>query len=471
MNGRKYGKKVIRIIRLLNEPCAAKNLSHNKMFNRNINMKFAYKLLLILTLCFCGNAFSAPATRLNMHKGQVVVLNVTDVEQVAIGDESIAQCRPMENGEMVVIATSPGETYIHVWRRGGRQNTYKVVVATENMSRSLRMARKFIENYPEIKVKEIENKLYFSGEVSRSNREAVFAMIDGFSNSVNMVKEKEFDVKPLIRLDVKIVEMRKRATTQLGIRWQQVLSGPTIGIHKAFNANNRFAIATGDPYDEQVIDDILGVMDVGDSSFYGYAGITSVLTSRIELLAENGDARIVASPKLSAKSGEKANFHAGGQFPIPVVDEFGRPSVEFKDYGVILEILPIVDSKDNINTTVNTEMSSIDFATQVNDIPGLTTRKTDTVVNLKNGDTLVISGLAMAETSNIVSKLPGLGDIPIVGGIFRTTDKSVDSKELVIFVTPYVVDAKGAKNQKVLSVGNGMMDAWKDFDISKALME
>jgi pilus assembly protein CpaC len=433
------------------------------------------KLGKYFSLCFLalysGLIIAASPIKLNMHKGEVAVLNVSDIEQIAIGDEEVAQVRPMENGEMVIIAVTAGETYLHVWRRGGRQATYNVYVTNDNMSRDLKVARTILKEFPDIKVRELEQRLYFAGEVNKSDSEAVFAMIGQFNNSVNMVKVREFDIKPVVRLDVKIVEMRKRATTQLGIRWQQVISGPTFGIHKSFKTNDNFALATDDPYDDSVVDAILSSIPMGDKGFYGYSGITSVLTSRIELLAENGDARIVASPKLSAKSGEEATFHVGGQFPIPVVDEFGRPSVEFKDYGVVLEIKPIVDRNSAINTRVKSELSSIDFATQVNDIPGVTTRKTDTVVNLNNGDTLVISGLALVETSNSVSKLPGLGDIPLVGGLFRSTDKNVDSKELVIFVTPYIVDAKSNKNQKVLSVGKSMLDAWKDFDINKALME
>ncbi len=429
-----------------------------------------YFSLCILTL-YSSLIIAASPIKLNMHKGEVAVLNVSDIEQIAIGDEEIAQVRPMENGEMVIIAVTAGETYLHVWRRGGRQSTYNVYVSNENMSRELKLARTILKEFPDIKVREVEQRLYFSGEVNKSDRDTVFGMIGQFDRSVNMVKDREFEIKPVVRLDVKIVEMRKRATTQLGIRWQQVISGPTFGVHRAFKANDNFAVSTNDPYDDEVIDDIVASIPLGDKGFYGYAGITSVLTSKIEMLAENGDARIVASPKLSAKSGEEATFHVGGEFPIPVVDQFGRPSVQFKDYGVVLEILPIVDSNNVINTRVNSELSSIDFATQVNDIPGVTTRKTDTIVNLNNGDTLVISGLALIETSNSVSKLPGLGDIPLVGGLFRSTDKNVDSKELVVFVTPYIIDAKSNTNQKVLSVGKTMLDAWKDFDINKALME
>lgn len=434
-------------------------------------MKLGKYFSLCILIFYSSLIIAASPIKLNMHKGEVAVLNVSDIEQIAIGDEEIAQVRPMENGEMVIIAVTAGETYLHVWRRGGRQLTYNVYVSNENMSRELKLARTILKEFPDIKVKEVEQRLYFSGEVNKSDRDTVFGMIGQFDRSVNMVKEREFEIKPVVRLDVKIVEMRKRATTQLGIRWQQVISGPTFGVHRAFKANDHYAVSTNDPYDDEVIDDIVASIPLGDKGFYGYAGITSVLTSKIEMLAENGDARIVASPKLSAKSGEEATFHVGGEFPIPVVDRFGRPSVQFKDYGVVLEILPIVDSNNVINTRVNSELSSIDFATQVNDIPGVTTRKTDTIVNLNNGDTLVLSGLALIETSNSVSKLPGLGDIPLVGGLFRSTDKNVDSKELVVFVTPYIVDAKSNTNQKVLSVGKSMLDAWKDFDINKALME
>lgn len=412
----------------------------------------------------------AQSTRvIDMYVGDVRVMQMADVVQVAVGNEDVVKYKPMDDGEFLVIAGSPGESKLHIWQRGSRRQTVQINVYAHNPSKSLELAQTAVQGIPGLKVRSHEDKLIFEGVISQAHSKTFEDLLSHFEHPVNLVRYRDFDVKPLVRLDVKILEIRKRALSQLGVRWHQVASGPAIGIHKSFSKRNPFRIYSEDPNGNDLEGLISSVPT--DRGLYGYAGITSALGSRIDLLAENGDAAVIAAPKLSAKSGEAANFVSGGEFPIPIVDNDGRTIVEFKKYGVLLDIIPEVDADGNINTYVSTELSAIDFANQVNDIPGLTTRSSETTVNMASGDTLVISGLASAEFSEQVAKLPVLGDLPLLGNLFKSKDKNFDASELVIMVTPHIVEVASDLNQKLVERGNEIQSRFDKYEIDARLME
>lgn len=161
----------------------------------------------------------------------------------------------------------------------------------------------------------------------------------------------------------------------------------------------------------------------------------------INLLQEDGNARMLAEPSLSTRSGEMASFQSGGEFPIAVLNQFGQPVIEMQDYGIQLEIEPVTDDDGNIISRVRAEMSSIDFSTVVNGIPGILTRNTESVVNLRSGETMVISGLMKTEDSKAISKLPLLGDIPVLGQLFTSRNFIEGRTELIILVTPRITGA------------------------------
>lgn len=435
-------------------------------------MKVAVRVLGAIAIMFYTQWIGAEVEQITMHEGDVRVIHAGDVERVAIGDDSVVNYRAIENDEMLLIAASAGETSLMIWGRGGRKQKIDIVVVAHNISKTLQQARSAVKTLDGISVREEGGVLIFEGELNAADQPLIDQILKRFPGSFTMIRPRAFDVKPLIRLDVQVVEMKKRATSQLGIRWQQTAAGPAFGVHKGLIDNDRFALATDDPYDPGVTEKILkAVGGASNTSLFAYGGMTSVLSTRIELLAENGEARILSQPKLSAKSGESSSFRSGGQFPIPVVDQFGRPSVDFKDYGITLDMTPTIDRQNNVNVKVYTEISSIDFAVQVNDIPGVTTRSTETTVNVQEGDTIVLSGLASGQQSEAVSKLPLLGDVPVIGVFFRAKDRNFDTTELIISITPYVITPDHAANQKLMKAGSEMSDYWRKKDLNLHIMD
>jgi len=170
----------------------------------------------------------------------------------------------------------------------------------------------------------------------------------------------------------------------------------------------------------------------------------------VDALQADGLAKVLAEPTLIALSGESASFLAGGEFPIPVPDEDGI-GIEYKEFGVALNFTPIVLSENKINMRVRPEVSELDYSSAVTlsgyVVPGLTTRKAETVIELADGQSFAIAGLLRESTRDAISKYPLLGDIPILGALFRSRNFQKAETELVIIATPHLVKPLDASRQ------------------------
>ena len=167
----------------------------------------------------------------------------------------------------------------------------------------------------------------------------------------------------------------------------------------------------------------------------------------LQLLLDRGKARMLAKPRLLVSSGEEASFMAGGEIPYVTENKNGGTNVEFKSYGVKLNIQPFLESEGTIRSKVRAEVSGIDLQNGVAvagvAVPALKTRWTETQVEVRPGSTLVIGGLIQDEEQTLRSGIPILSDIPILGALFRTTHQTKQQTELVIFLTPSVMGQEG----------------------------
>ncbi|RZI98001.1 MAG: type II and III secretion system protein, partial [Rubrivivax sp.] len=171
------------------------------------------------------------------------------------------------------------------------------------------------------------------------------------------------------------------------------------------------------------------------------------------------------------RSGGEAKFLAGGQVPIPMAGPLGSTSVTFKDYGIRLNITPIVDDNNLIQAKLETEVSSIDPAVTVQGIPGFATRSTSSDINLRSGQTVVLSGLVSENMSNAVDKFPVLGDVPVLGALFRSTNFIAGRTDLVVFVTPIVIDPASTANQQRLDKAKAMRERFEGALGKKGLVD
>ena len=166
-----------------------------------------------------------------------------------------------------------------------------------------------------------------------------------------------------------------------------------------------------------------------------FAPINATLTA----LVTNGKAKILSRPSVMTLSGEQATIQIGGKIPYETTNGVGSSNVSFENYGIILQFKPVVDSQNRINSAIHAEVSNLS-GQAVNGRPIISTRSADSIISLNSGMPIVIGGLMDSSETKTVQKIPLLGDIPIIGEFFKHTSKSSDKREIIIVVTPYLVE-------------------------------
>jgi len=229
-----------------------------------------------------------------------------------------------------------------------------------------------------------------------------------------------------VQVKVSVAEVQRNLVKQLGINWNasDLTFGPLV-----LNA------ATGLSFP------VNG--SAPNTGSVGYSGSAGSASAAIQAYEQVGLLKILAEPTLTAISGESASFLAGGEYPVPTgKDQSGNVTIEFKPYGVALAMTPIVLSDGRISLHVKTEVSEISSQTLNLDgttIPGLNVRRAETTLELPSGGSMVIGGLLQDSDHQAISRVPGLGTLPVLGELFRSRDYQRNETELIIIVTPYLV--------------------------------
>ncbi|SEH81093.1 pilus assembly protein CpaC [Rheinheimera pacifica] len=396
-----------------------------------------WTLCSVAVLVFATDGEASVQT-IETYVGAVKTLEPGDITRVAIGQDAILGTTVLDNGELLLIPKAAGDTELHIWTRGERKHSYLVSILAADVHRQLTQLRSIFKSFVHVAFRHESGFIIAEGKVRPEDKDLFESHITKFPNVMSLVRPEQVEFKDMISMKVQVLEINKKYTKQLGIKWDSSIFGPSIGYVHNFKANGAFAYAReGNPFID-LFEGSPAAISLGSASAHSYAGIMTGISSMINLLKEDGNARMLAEPSLSTRSGEMASFQSGGQFPIAVLNQFGQPMIEMQDYGIQLDIEPVTDDDGNIISRVRAEMSSIDFATVVNGIPGILTRNTESVVNLRSGETMVISGLMKTEDSKAVSKLPLLGDIPIIGELFTSRNFIEGRTELIILVTPRI---------------------------------
>jgi pilus assembly protein CpaC len=218
----------------------------------------------------------------------------------------------------------------------------------------------------------------------------------------------EADWESMIQMQVRLIEVRRDQLHRLGLRWDSEAAGPAVRLTAGAGMGPSIA-----------------------------ASLASELNSRIDLLQQQGVAHTLAEPVLSCRSGGTARFVSGGEVPIPVTDGLGATDVQYKEYGVILEVRPRAARDGTIYAAVDIELSQVDSGVRVGDFPGFLKRQTSTAINAVAGDTIAIAGLLLRERGRDRSAIPGLGALPLAGALFRSQRRQQRETELLVLITPY----------------------------------
>jgi len=243
-----------------------------------------------------------------------------------------------------------------------------------------------------------------------------------------------------VTLKVRIAEVNRTVLKQMGINLlsNDTTSGFHFGIAQGGGINLPDPSCVKDCPTPAVIRNAIGSTLFAHGKLFGLD-----LLGSLDIAADDGLATILAEPNLTALSGETASFLAGGEFPIPVSQSLGAISVEYKEYGVGLAFTPVVLADGRISMRVRPEVSQLSDAGSIKlngyTVPSLTTRRAETTVELGSGQSMMIAGLLQNTGNNSIDKAPFLGDLPILGALFRSTHFQKQETELVVVVTPYLV--------------------------------
>lgn len=414
------------------------------------------KYCIITLILISSKSYALMSSDIEMKVGTLNLLPIEDVKRIAVAKPGVVSAKVIDNKSVLLIAESAGETQLQIWDKNDNKGRLNITVSLIDNSALVDKVKELITGLPGLSVREVGGLVVLEGNVDKATSAKVDNIAKLVPNLTSLVTTKDLEVKQMIRMDVNIVEIGKKTLKNLGVKWGSSAAGPAFGAVSNWTSNDLFSVYSPGAVSDSIVDQIGDVL-IGSNSF-SHFGIVTGLTSQIQLLSEQGDARMLAQPTLSTRSGEKARFLAGGEIPIPLLSADGAPNVEFKEYGIKLEIEPVSDSEGNIVSYVSAEVSSVDPSVQVLGIPGFKTRETESVVNVKNGDTIVISGLVSSEMSKAVNKVPLLGSIPILGELFKSRDFADNKTELVILVTPHIVSLQGESHKNRLKRARDMID-------------
>ncbi|HET7314079.1 type II and III secretion system protein family protein [Salinisphaera sp.] len=400
-------------------------------------------LLLVLSGALASNAYAAEKY-LQVHVGSVKTVRVGTVKRVIVGNDQVLKAAPIDNGNLLLLGKAAGVTEVYVWTRGDRRHVYSVHVYAKPQYDRLSLVRSIMAPFPKVKVDQHLGKTILTGKVDQRDFKRFQNLTKQLDNVISLVKPQlNVDIQKSIAFDVRIVEINRSYVRNLGVNWNDTAAGPAFGVVTNIIPNNDFGVVSAIEGGADIagggsLQNLLGRVGTGTTKLTGYLGFTSTFGSQLQLLQSEGVARVLAAPSLSTISGEKATFLAGGDLPVSTINQFGSTNVQFRPYGIQLEILPVIDRHNNIRSTITASMSSIDNSVIVNGIPGLRRRETSSTITARPGDTIIISGLVNASENTNIDAVPWLSEIPILGQLFRSKDFQQNRTELVITVTPRI---------------------------------
>ena len=411
-------------------------------------MKFANKLLWAAVLAVSSSlAQTGPARNITLMEGRGELLQFQrDVQKVALAEPKIADAVVLSPREVMVNAKTPGHTTLLIWETGSEPARYEIEVAKDNSDWD--SFRKLIEANADggaVTVTGSGDTIVLAGSVKSaddSKRLASLAQTRA-KTVINLLKAPPPPDPRQILLQVKFAAVDRTALTQVGFNLFS-LNGKMIGGTgtEQFTPPRFTAISGNDPSTNTVnFSDLLNLFAFRPDLNIG---------ATIKALQEHDLLQILAEPNLICEEGKDASFLAGGSFPFPTITTTPTGgatapviTVQFKPYGVKLDFTPTITPQGAINLKVAPEVSSLDFTNSVTlqgfTIPSLAQRRAETEVLLKDGESFAIAGLIDQQVIETMDKVPGLGDIPILGKLFRSRSTHKSNDELLVLITPHFV--------------------------------
>jgi pilus assembly protein CpaC len=394
-------------------------------------------LVLVLSGAYAINAMAAAQVetkRIELVSGKSVVLRTeTAVKRISIANPAIADFNLLSPTEVYLTGKEAGTTNLTMWQDGRLTAVYDLVVSYD-VSKLKQQMQEMLPAEKDLRIAAANDSLTLSGKVTNAAAlNQALSLARAYAPEGKVSNLVEVGGVHQVLLEVRVAEMSKSITKRLGINLAYAFS------------NNDFSVSIlSSP--ASVVNPPTSVLNQASSAvnaLFRFDHKGSTWAGFVDALEEDGLVKVLAEPNLVTLSGQTATFLAGGEFPVPVPQDFNTITIEYKQFGVGLNFTPVVLSKDKISIKVAPEVSDLDFTNSVRlvgyVVPGLRVRKTSTTVELADGQSFAIAGLLRENVRTVVSKFPLLGDIPILGALFQSKEFQKENTELVIIVTPHLV--------------------------------
>ncbi len=391
-----------------------------------------------------------PSETLNLSAGTGTLVRLSEpMTDVFVAKDTVADVQVRSSTQLYVFGKAMGETTIYATSKSGRV-VYAANVRVANNVGSLNEMLQMAMPEARIQATPMNNLVLLTGAVSSPDDvEVAQRLVESYVGTGIAIVNRLRTATPLqVMLKVRIAEMSRTVLKQVGVNLlnRDVSSGGAIfGIGQGNPGTIKPVVNLNDPSGLPIGSSAVTFNNIVGGTTLGIFGkiLGTDLLGTLDLLQKDGVVTTLAEPNLTALSGETASFLAGGEFPIPVSQSLGAITIEYKQYGVGLAFTPIVLSDGRISMRIRPEVSELSNEGSVTlnnfTVPALTTRRAETTVELGSGQSFMIAGLLRNHNTNDVNKAPFLGDLPILGALFRSTSFRRDETELVIIVTPYLV--------------------------------
>ena len=431
------------------------------------NTAYAANNLLATTAPSAQSADEATAEPLPLTVGKQQLLQTgAAVARIAVGDPAVLDVKVLRDlnagaskntAELLLTPKSPGQTTLAIWPTKGQPQHWLVRVSGPRLLLERRLA-----NVPDHAKAMADLKLGAPKDAVLQDR----SQVEVRSNTVQVdVQVVEFKKSALRRAGMNLASGRNAQGFQFGVYGPGGTGslGTSSGNTTSGSLNGNVGVST----DKGAFGSVTANGDVSNTSGatssssvasalnlvlgFGRAFSGRGITAQLDFMETNGLARILAKPTLVAHTGQSASFLAGGEIPIPVPSRDGNIAIQYKEFGVKLQLTPTILSDERIALKVAPEASDLDFSQGVSisgtTVPAVRTRRADTMVELADGESFIIGGLISRATMSNVNKVPLLGDLPILGTFFKSMSYSQDESELLIIVTPRLVQPLPANTQ------------------------
>jgi len=373
---------------------------------------------------------------LGVGKSKVVDLT-TPIKRASLANPEVADTVVLSPKQIYLTGKSAGVTTLTLWKENGELFSAFDITVSPDLSQLREQLHKILPDEKDIMVTATHDHLTLSGTISNLARQSRALEIAEPYAPKKVVNLLQVGGAQQVMLEVRVAEMDRNLIRRIGVNMAGADKAGNFGV----TALNSITDLTGSgntaggPLSQLVTGAVNALVrfQTGDITWTGF----------IDALKQEDVLKVLAKPTLVAVSGQEAQFLSGGEFPFPVPQAFGVVTIQYKKFGVGLSFTPTVLTNNRISMAVSPEVSELDFANALQiqgfTIPTIATRRATTVVELADGQSFAIAGLLRDNVRETVAKFPVLGDIPVLGALFRSSRYTKNQTELVIIVTPHYV--------------------------------